>query len=223
MLRRMIFPLVIGLVGGGILISLGIWQVQRLAWKEAVLAEIAARITDAPVALPADPDPEADRYLPVVAEGRFTGEHLDVLVSRKQIGPGVRVVEVFETGEGRRVLVDRGFVPQDARGAARMSGPARVEGNLHWPEETDGFTPPPDGQTGLWFARDVAAMAAALDAEPTFIVARRPTGGGIEPMPVDTSGIPNDHMNYAITWFSLAAVWLGMTAYLLWRIRQRRA
>jgi surfeit locus 1 family protein len=48
-----------------------------------------------------------------------------------------------------------------------------------------------------------------------------PTGGAIEPMPVDTSGIPNDHMNYAITWFSLAAVWLGMTAYLLWRIRQR--
>ncbi len=221
MTRRMIVPLLIGLLGGAILISLGVWQMQRLAWKEAVLAEIDARIADAPVALPVTPDPEADRYLPVTATGRFTGEHLDVLVSRKQIGPGVRVVEVLETQDGRRVLVDRGFVAQDARDGPRPSGPATVEGNLHWPDEVDGFTPPPDATTGLWFARDVAAMAQALNTEATFIVARRPTGGAIEPMPVDSSGIPNDHMNYAITWFSLAAVWLGMTAYLLWRIRQR--
>jgi surfeit locus 1 family protein len=221
MTRRMIVPLLIGLLGGAILISLGVWQMQRLAWKEAVLAEIDARIADAPVALPSTVDPAVDRYLPVTATGRFTGEQLDVLVSRKQIGPGVRVVEVFETTDGRRVLVDRGFLPQDARGAPRESGVATVEGNLHWPDEVDGFTPPPDTETGLWFARDVPALAQALNSEPTFIVARKPTGGVIEPMPVDTSGIPNDHMNYAITWFSLAAVWLGMTAYLLWRIRQR--
>lgn len=221
MTRRMIIPLLIGLLGGAILISLGIWQVNRLAWKESVLAEIDARIADAPVALPATPDPQADRYLPVTATGRFTGEQIDILVSRKQIGPGVRVVEAFETADGRRILVDRGFVPQDARSVPRLSGPATVEGNLHWPDEVDSYTPPPDATTGLWFARDVPAMAAALNTEPTFIVARRPTGGDIEPMPVDSSGIPNDHMNYAITWFSLAAVWLGMTAYLLWRIRQR--
>ena len=221
MTRRMIIPLLIGLLGGAILISLGLWQVQRLAWKQSVLAEIDARIADAPIPLPAAPDPEADRYLPVTATGRFTGEHLDVLVSRKQIGPGVRVVEVFETTDARRILVDRGFLRQDARNAPRVSGPASVEGNLHWPDEVDSYTPTPDATTGLWFARDVAAMAEALNTEATFIVARRPTGGEIEPMPVDTSGIPNDHMNYAITWFSLAAVWLGMTAYLLWRIRQR--
>lgn len=221
MTRRMIVPLLIGLLGGAILIALGLWQMQRLAWKEGVLAQIDARIADAPVALPATPDPQADRYLPVTATGRFTGEHLDVLVSRKQIGPGLRVVEVLETQEGRRVLVDRGFVPQDDRAAPRLSGPATVEGNLHWPEEVDSFTPPPDTTTGLWFARDVPAMAAALNTEPLLIVARAPTGGAIEPMPVDSSGIPNDHLNYAITWFSLAAVWLGMTAYLLWRIRQR--
>lgn len=221
MTRRMIIPLLIGLLGGAILISLGLWQVQRLAWKQSVLAEIDARIADAPIPLPAAPDPEADRYLPVTATGRFTGEHLDVLVSRKQIGPGVRVVEVFETTDARRILVDRGFLRQDARNAPRVSGPASVEGNLHWPDEVDSYTPTPDATTGLWFARDVAAMAEALNTEATFIVARRPTGGEIEPMPVDSSGIPNDHMNYAITWFSLAAVWLGMTAYLLWRIRQR--
>lgn len=221
MLRRMIFPLLIGLLGGAILISLGVWQVNRLAWKEGVLADIAARIVAAPVALPNDPDPQRDRYLPVTVTGRFTGDHLDVLVSRKQIGAGVRVIEAFETDDGRRILIDRGFLTDDDRAHPRTSGPATVEGNLHWPDETDSYTPPPDPKTGLWFARDVPAMATALDTEPTFIVARKPTGGAIEPMPVDTSGIPNDHMNYAITWFSLAVVWLGMTAYLLWRIRQR--
>lgn len=221
MTRRMILPLLFGLIGAGILIGLGVWQVQRLAWKQAVLAEIEARIHDAAVALPVAPDPVADRFLPVTVSGQFTGEHLDVLVSRKQIGAGVRVIEVFQTADGRRVLVDRGFVPQDARDAPRPSGPATVVGNLHWPQEQDSFTPAPDSRTGLWFARDVDAMSVALKSEPLFIVAREATGEGIEAMPVDTSGIPNDHLTYAITWFSLAAVWLGMTAYLLWRIRQR--
>jgi len=85
----------------------------------------------------------------------------------------------------------------------------------------DGFTPEPDARTGLWFARDVPAMAAHLDAEPVLVIARDPTAPGIDPIPVDTSGIPNDHFGYAVQWFGLAAVWLGMTAYLLWRIRRR--
>ncbi|MBC2837400.1 SURF1 family protein [Paragemmobacter straminiformis] len=224
MLRRMLVPLLFGLTGAAILIGLGVWQVERLAWKEAVLADIDARIVAAPVDLPETIDRARDSYLPVRVVGRFTGEHVDVLVSRKQIGAGVRVIEVFETGAapgGRRVLVDRGFVTDEMRAAPRVSGEAVVVGNLHWPDEVDGYTPPPDATTGLWFARDADAIASALRTEPTFIVAREPTGGEIEPMPVDTSAIPNDHLQYAITWFSLAAVWLGMTVYLLWRIRQR--
>ena len=218
--RRMILPLLFGLIGAAVLIGLGLWQLDRLAWKEAQLADIAARIVADPVALPANPDPVQDRYLPVSASGSFTGETLSVLVSRKQIGAGVRVIEVFET-EGRRVLVDRGFVAEADRGADLGAAAAEVVGNLHWPDEVDGFTPPPDPATGLWFARDVPAMAAALNSEPLLIVARAPTAPGIEPMPVDTSGIPNNHLGYAVQWFGLATVWLGMTAYLLWRIRRR--
>jgi surfeit locus 1 family protein len=221
MFRRMIAPLVFGLVGAGILIGLGTWQLQRLTWKQAILADISARIAAAPVALPIEIDPVTDRYLPVIVNGRFTGDHVDVLVSRKEIGPGVRVIEVFVTDAGRRILVDRGFLRDEARGVPRNAGAETVVGNLHWPQETDSYTPAPDAKTGLWFARDVTAMSQALNTEPTFVVAREPTGDGIEPMPVDTSGIPNDHLNYAITWFSLALVWLGMTAYLLWRIRRR--
>lgn len=219
MLRRFFFPVLLGIVGTAVLMSLGFWQLQRLAWKEAILAEIDAKVHSAPIALPAAVD-EKDKYLAVMASGRFTGQSLDVLVSRKELGAGFRVIEVFET-QGRRILVDRGFVSDDHRADPRDSSATEVVGNLHWPQEVDQFTPAPDEKTGMWFARDLPAMAAALQTEPILIVAREPTSAQIEPMPVDNSGIPNDHLGYAIQWFGLAFVWLGMTAYLLWRINRR--
>jgi len=220
MSKRMILPLLFGLVGTGILLSLGTWQVQRLAWKEGVLAKIEARIGEAPVGLPIAPDPEADGYLPVTAEGMLTGEGLRVLASIKQIGAVHRIIGVLETGE-RHVLADLGYVRVlDGEGEV-PDGPVTLTGNLHWPDEVDGWTPEPAPQSGLWFARDVPAMAAALRTEPVLVVARETSLAGITPHPVGTEGIPNDHLEYAITWFSLAAVWVGMTVFLLWRIRRR--
>ncbi len=220
MSKRMILPLLFGLVGTAILLSLGTWQVQRLAWKEGVLVEIEARIGGDPVVLPVGTDPEADRYMPVEAEGVLTGEGLRVLASVKQIGAVHRIVGVLETGE-RRVLADLGYVRVlDGEGEV-PTGPVTLTGNLHWPDEVDGWTPEPDAETGLWFARDVPAMAAALGTEPVLVVARTTSLDGITPLPVGTEGIPNDHLQYAITWFSLALVWVGMTVFLLWRIRRR--
>jgi surfeit locus 1 family protein len=221
MTRRMILPLLFGLVGCAILIALGVWQLQRLAWKEGILAQISARLTDRPVPLPAVPDPARDKYLPVRVAGRFTGPEIDVLVSVKEGGAGYRVIAAFQTEDGRRVLIDRGFLPADQRARPRIATTAAILGTLHWPDETDSFTPPPDAARGIWFARDVPAMAAQLQTEPVLIVAREATGDGITPLPVDTRGIPNNHLNYALTWFSLAAVWAGMTGLLLWRIRHR--
>lgn len=221
MMRRLVVPLLFGIVGVAILLSLGLWQVQRLTWKQAVLADIDARIGASPVELPATPDPEADKFLPVTVAGALTAEELDVLVSRKEIGAGYRVISVLETDTGRRVLVDRGFLAEAARGVPREPKPLEVTGNLLWPQEVDGFTPAPDAKKAIWFARDLPAMAAALKAEPVLIVARSETGNGIEPMPVDSSAVPNDHLSYAITWFLLAIVWAGMTVLLLWRNRQK--
>lgn len=216
----MIAPLLFGLIGASILIGLGVWQVQRLAWKERILSQIEARLGDAPVALPEVPDPVADRYLPVSVSGQFVGEPLFVLTSDRDAGPGYRVIERFDTMEGRRIMVDRGFLPEDQREEPRTAREMTVTGTLHWPDETDSFTPQPDAARGIWFARDVPSMAAALATEPVLIVARSDTGDGIAPVPVDTTGIPNNHLQYAITWFSLAIVWLGMTVLLLWRIRR---
>ncbi len=225
MTRRMILPLLFGILGTAVLISLGVWQLQRLEWKQAILAEIDARMAAAPVGLPADPDPARDRFLPVTATGTITDEELDVLVSVKGTGPGYRIISAFETDDDRRILLDRGFVRDDRKDAPRPPVPGvTVTGNLHWPDEVDGYTPATDTARNIWFARDVPAMADALGTEPLMIILRTTSepAPAVAPLPLDSAGIPNDHLGYAIQWFGLAAVWAGMTGWLLWRIRRRQ-
>ena len=218
---RYVFPLLMGVVGVALLMSLGFWQLRRMEEKRVYLDEIEARIGNAPIPLPDMPQEGPHKFQAVFAEGQFTGEYLEVLAGQRGASPGVLVIEAFALPDGRRILVQRGFIEDDRRDVPRTGAEARVEGNLHWPQDTNSSTPPPDEKTGLWFARDVPAMAARLQTEPTLIVASRPTGDGIDPVPVDTSGIPNDHWGYAIQWFLLAATWAGMTVFLLWRIRSR--
>lgn len=225
-MRRYLSALILGVGGIAILMSLGLWQVKRLAWKEDVIAGIEARIVAEPETLSsiAEPDPVADLYHPVTVAGRTTGEELLVLSGQKELGPGFRVIAAFEAEDGRRILLDRGFIPESGRAMPRPGVALDVTGNLLWPDDADSFTPPPDEKTGLWFARDVTAMSESVKTLPVLVVVRTEEGDaqGIVPMPVDTSAIPNNHLGYAITWFSLAAVWAGMTAFLLWRIRQRK-
>jgi surfeit locus 1 family protein len=221
-MRRYAFPVLMGVLGVAVLMSLGFWQLDRMEEKRAYLDEMEARIANAPIPLPAVPEEGPHKFQAVTAEGRFTGEFLEVLAGQKGASPGVMVVEAFELRDGRRIMVQRGFVEEEARTTPRAPHAATVEGNLHWPDDASSSTPPPDAKTGLWFARDVPAMAAKLQTEPTLIVARAPTGDGIAPMPVDTSGIPDNHWGYAIQWFLLAATWAGMTVFLLWRIRTRK-
>lgn len=224
-MRRFVFLLVVGAGGTALLVSLGLWQVRRMHWKAGVIAAIEAEVAAPPVALDtlAAPDRSRDLYRPVTVAGRTTGPEVLMLTGRAGAGAGFEVIAVFATDTGRRILLDRGFVPEAGRDAPRPPVALAVTGNLHWPQETDAFTPPPDAATGLWFARDVPAMAAALGTEPVMVVAREVVGDaqGIVPVPVDTSAIPDNHRQYAVTWFSLAAVWAGMTAFFLWRIRRR--
>jgi len=213
---RLILSVLFCLGGFALLVGLGVWQVQRLAWKEGVIAGIEARIGAAPVDLPAAPDPATDSYLPVRVEGAVGDGRLRVFGTWRVGGAGHRIVVPLETG-ARRVMVDLGVTPE---GTEPLPARLAVTGNLDWPDESGGATPAPEGD--LWFGRDVTAMAEALGTEPVMVVAR-----AVEPSaptrlaPVGTDGIPNNHLGYAVQWFGLALVWAGMTAYLGWRITRR--
>lgn len=221
-MTRLILPLFFGILGTAVLLTLGFWQVQRLTWKETILAEIDARIVDAPITLPINPDPITDRFLPVTVTGTITDDDLRVLVSVKKVGAGYRIVSAFVTDDGRRILLDRGFIFTSQKDVARPPVHTTIQGNLHWPEETDSYTPENDVAGNTWFARDVPTMAAALGTEPVLLIARKTTetNPAVHPLPVDSAGIPNDHLQYVVTWFGLAAVWVAMTLYYLRRMRK---
>ena len=224
-MQRILVPLIFGLAGVAVLVWLGSWQVQRLEWKRGILADIDARIAAEPVALPANPDPQADRYLPVRVTGQVDdAAPLRVLVSQKQVGAGYRLISPLDTGQGR-VLLDRGFIRVADALPPAPQGEVTVLGNLHWPDDRNDSTPENDVAGNTWFARDIAQMAEVLDTRPVLVVARQitPPETGVTPLPVDSSGIPNDHLEYAITWFSLAAIWAAMTGYFLWRNRRPTA
>lgn len=220
LMRRLILPLVLGLVGFAILISLGNWQVRRMGEKEAYLAEVETLISAAPQTVPDVIDPMRDRFLAVAAEGAFTGDTVRVLVSHKKMGAGYRLITVLETPEGRRLMVDRGFIRVASESPALPEGMVEVTGNLHWPAEVDKYTPENDLEKNIWFAREVPVLAAHLNAEEVLLIARGTSydAGAVVPLGVGTEGIPNDHLEYVVTWYGLAIVWLLMLGLFLWRM-----
>ena len=224
MKKRIITALLFGLVGAGVLIRLGLWQLERLEWKTGMLAQIEARIGSEPVAIPIDPISTRDQFMPVRMAGVILPDEIHVLSSVQKIGAGYRIISAFQMEDGRRVMLDRGFVAISAKDARRPAVAAEIIGNLHWPDEINSATPAPDVKRAIWFARDIAAMAQTLGTEPVLVVQRNSSEAELvtSPFPVTSSGIPNRHLEYVVTWFGLALVWLGMTAYLIWRIRRER-
>ena len=222
-MRRYLAPLIFGVVGCTILINLGLWQLRRLDEKETALADIQAGIDAPAVPLPVAVDPNM-KYMPVTVTGTTTGEEIDVLSGSKEQGGGYQVVSRFVTDDGRTILLDRGFIPQQFRHTERPPVRLRVRGNLHWPDEKGSSTPDPNLTENIWFARDVPAMAQTLKTDPILVVASFVEGDaqGVEPIPVAIEGIPNNHLSYAVQWFMIAATWAGMTVALIWRIRQRK-
>ncbi len=218
--RRMALATFFGLSGAAILFALGTWQLQRLNWKTDLLAGIAARLEQPAVALPADPDPVDDEYLRVTASGVIEPVELHVLTSG-DLGPGFKVISPMVLADGRRILIDRGYIGETGKNTPRKGGPATVTGALVWPEETDNFVPAPNLERNIWFARDVALMADTLKTEPVMIsVTAADNTDGILPQPVSIN-ISNRHMEYVLTWYSMAIIWIGMTGYAVWRIKRQ--
>lgn len=198
--------------GAFVLTSLGVWQLHRAEWKHDLVAQIEARRSEPPAALPEAPDSEADAFRAVRMRGTVEGPGVSVFSAWRGAGAGYRTVVPFVTGEGRRVLLDLGF--SETPDVASPTGPVTVEGNLHWPNERQG-----DPGDAIWTGRDLPALAARFGAEPTFVVAATvsPPPEGVRPVPIDTAGLPDNHLGYAVQWFGLAAVWTAMAVWFLWR------
>ena len=221
-MRRFWFIVFIGFAGTACLLYLGKWQIDRLYWKLDVLKKIDQKIAAAPVLLPAEPSESVHKYLSVEISGQFLQGSIRVLASKKRYGAGYRIIHVFRTN-GRRLLVDLGFVGLETDYDIDLSSDISLVGNLHWPDEVDNFTPEPDLENNIWFARDVERVASALQTEPILIILKDSTlkDKNIKPMPIDTTHIPNDHLQYAITWFSLAIIWALMSCLFIWTTRQK--
>ncbi len=224
-----LFPAIFGIVGVAILYNLGAWQMRRLEWKEAIISKAQEQLVATPVEIPEEVEPDKHGLLRVEAIGYLEKVELHVLTSMKVHGPGFRVIVPMELAQdnvrtGRKILVDLGFVPTRMKSLIRREPTSvrmqkrhprdRVIGLLHWPDETDGYTPDPDEERRIWFARDVAAMAKRLGTEPVLLVAQKHPDGNV-PLPQPPGvNIPNRHLEYALAWYGLAIVWAIMT--LVW-------
>lgn len=221
-----------GVLGVCILIALCVWQLQRLEWKEGVIATLEARLSAPASPLPDAFEPEAQEFTRVAIRGTFAGvdgahgfPDAPLLTSIRPHGPGYRVIQPFDLTDGRRVMVDRGFAPvevknRDGAAAATIPAPAgeiEVIGALRWPEEEG--DPPYGAGDNVWTARDLGVMATLFDAEPVLIVAESPTAVGEWPlpMPIAAVNVRNNHLEYAITWAALGLAWAAMTAWLAFR------
>lgn len=224
MLRKLIFPILLGVAGCGVLVSLGVWQVQRLAWKENILTELDARLSGAATPFTTAATEADDEYTRVTLSGTPTGEELHVLTSGTAAGTGYRVISKFGLDDGTAILVDLGLLPLDGKDAPPLIAPMQITGTLLWPDDQNSSTPDPDLAKNIWFARNTATMAEALSTEDFMVVAStaNPADARLTLLPVATSGIKNDHLEYAITWFSLALVWAIMTLFLIFRTTRQK-
>ena len=222
-MRKYLSPLILGGGGLAVLIGLCAWQLSRLEWKEDILARVEARMAEAPAVIPAAPTEADHEYLPVVFAGQPTGEEAHVLVSGTSAGQGYRVLSAFETDSGRRILLDQGLLPYELKDEAPRTARMEVLGNLLWPDENAEDANAPDLAGNIWYARDVPAIAAHLGTESVLVVlsATSEYDPRLTPLPVSTSGIKNDHLEYAITWALLALVWFSMTIYWIVRVMRK--
>ncbi len=221
-----LFTIAIVLVCGG----LGLWQLQRLEWKRALIAQREAAVAAAPVAPPQTlGDARALEFHAIVADGVFLNEKEIFL---NAIGPkggaGFDVLTPLREAADRIVFVNRGFVRTELkdpakRAAAQTAATVRVAGLLRLPPERkpNWFVPDNRPDRNDWFWADLAAMAAAdglADVAPFYIEANAtPNPGGWPKGGVTPLALPNDHLQYAITWFSLA-----VAAIVIYLLSQRR-
>jgi len=237
--RSLVLPVILVIGALGALVWLGTWQIERKAWKEALIANLESRLSAPPAHLPPRErwkqlDAATDEFTRVSFQATFVpGAQALVYSSGSNLrpdvtGPGYWVFSPARLSGGSLVVVNRGFVPegrQDAttRAEGEPEGVVDIVGVMRWPEPRGTFTPNDEPQKSLWFVRDPAAMAAAKNwgtIAPFYIDQEAPQAEGglprVGPLKVN---LPNNHLQYAVTWYGLAAVLLVASLLFLrsWR------
>jgi surfeit locus 1 family protein len=223
--------LIAAVTGVALLVGLGVWQLQRLQWKEGLIAERDSRMAAAPVTLDqALQDFDADRsveFLKVQVTGTFQNDAELFLLSSEGGSPGFEVVTPLVSRDGIVILTDRGFIPESFKDPAkrpesRLPGEVTVTGILRRHIQSRGpFTPDNDPEANIWYWWDIPAMLASShigdDARVApFALHLLPDDGKGLPRPVAIdAGLTNNHLQYALTWFALALILIVMSGLLI--------
>jgi surfeit locus 1 family protein len=219
-------------------VALGTWQIQRLSWKEDLIARVDLRVKAAPVDAPgvaqwSSVNAESHEYRHVRISGIFLHELSTKVQATTQLGSGYWLMTPMRISDDSIVLINRGFIPQQAPDGMRLSAPAGVStvtGLLRMSEPRGGYLRENDPVQDRWYSRDVQAIAQARglrQVAPYFIDAdaiqesvydhasdqrsRYPVGG------LTVVSFPNSHLVYALTWYALA---LMIAAAGIWIVRK---
>ena len=234
--RALLVPAAMTAVGIVVLMALGFWQFERLIWKSALIALIEARVHAVPGRIAAEPEwprwtAADDEYRRVRLTGTFLHDK-ETLVhgnaprdATGKVANGFFVLTPLSLPDGAVVIVNRGFVPPEfadpaKRPGSQPQGEVTITGLVRGSQERGWFVPKDDPGAGQWFSRDVKAIAAAArleraapfridaDASPVF---PWPKGG------LTVVRFPNNHLEYALTWFGLAAALVVVFAVFAFR------
>lgn len=218
--RRILAP---ALAGGGALamaalfVGLGLWQLQRRAWKHDLIAQVEARVHAAPVPAPARAEwstfsAARDAYRRVAVEGQLLRDRETLVRATTALGSGYWVMTPMRTSDGT-VLINRGFVPPERRDARAPGdgcgdGTVRLTGLLRPSEPGGGFLRSNDAANDRWYSRDVTAIAdlrGLNDAAPFFVDVEASSGSPRCPVGgLTVVNFTDTHLVYALTWFGLA-------------------
>jgi surfeit locus 1 family protein len=205
------------------LLALGVWQVERLAWKRSLIAQVTARLAASPVSAPITAT-SRDAYRRVRATGEFVTARDSFVQASTVRGPGWWVMTPLRSGDGQIIFVNRGYSSKrDA--PPPPAGVVSVTGLLRLTEPGGGFLRNNDPAADRWYSRDVSAIAErrGLGAATSYFIdadasaaarATDPVGG------LTVIRFPNNHLAYAITWFILAIMTTG--GFIIWIRAARR-
>ncbi len=238
--RGVIEPTLFAICGIAVLCALGFWQLERKTWKENLIDTVTQRINAPPAGLPPRERwpklaADSDEYRHVTFPAEFIDDEALVYTAGSAFrpdvtGPGFWVLSPARLLGGSVVVVNRGFVPADRKNVrdrpnGMQTGIVDITGAMRWPEARGLFTPADEPQNGIWYVRDPKLIAEAKHwgAVAPFLVdmeAPQPPGGLPRPGRLVVK-LPDNHLQYAITWFGLAGGLAGV--YLAWLIARRRA